>query len=140
MYKKTGKVPPGFEKADLDRGFIVSGLWTWCRHPNFACEQAIWFVLYQWSCMITNSLYNWTGIGALLYLALFQGSTWLTELITANKYPEYKEYQKKINKFVPRWSSALPGEVVDEAENVTGKLQAGLEKEIDKKNKGSKKN
>lgn len=137
MYQQTGKVPVGFEKADLDRGFVVSGLWTFCRHPNFACEQAIWFVLYQWSCLITDQLYNWAGVGAVGYLALFQGSTWLTELITANKYPQYKEYQKRINRFVPRWSSALPEDVEVVVEKVAEKgkgLEAGLKKEIERKN------
>lgn len=135
IHQLTGKAPVGFETSDLKRGFIVSGLWTWCRHPNFACEQAIWFVLYQWSCLITDQLYNWSGVGAVGYLILFQASTWLTELITAGKYPEYKEYQQRVNKFVPRWSSALPDDVVESVEGVAGKVEGGLKKEIEKKNK-----
>lgn len=108
QYKATAKVPVGFAQEDLDRGFVVSGLWTWCRHPNFACEQAIWLVLYQWSNIITDSLYNWTVAGVIGYLLIFQGSTWLTEMITAGKYPEYKEYQRRVNRFLPTWSSELP--------------------------------
>lgn len=107
-YKASAKVPVGFTQEDLDRGFVVSGLWTWCRHPNFACEQAIWLVLYQWSNIITDSWYNWTVIGVIGYLAIFQGSTWLTEMITAGKYSEYKEYQRRVNRFLPTLSSELP--------------------------------
>ena len=33
---------------------------------------------------------------------LFQGSTWLTELITAGKYPEYSTYQQLVGRFVPK--------------------------------------
>lgn len=33
---------------------------------------------------------------------LFQGSTWLTELITAGKYPEYSMYQQKVGRFAPK--------------------------------------
>lgn len=33
---------------------------------------------------------------------LFQGSTWLTELITAGKYPEYSTYQQKVGRFAPK--------------------------------------
>lgn len=33
---------------------------------------------------------------------LFQGSTWLTELITAGKYPEYATYQKQVGRFAPK--------------------------------------
>ena len=32
---------------------------------------------------------------------LFQGSTWLTEAISAGKYPEYSEYQKQVGRFIP---------------------------------------
>lgn len=27
---------------DANRGFITKGLWAYCRHPNFACEQSFW--------------------------------------------------------------------------------------------------
>jgi len=60
--------------------------------------------------MSTEALYNWTGFGALGYLILFQASTWFTELITASKYPEYKEYQQRVGKFLPKGSSDLPGD------------------------------
>lgn len=100
-YRKTAKLPPGFKQEDLDRGFITTGLWAYCRHPNFSAEQTIWIVLYQWSCYATKALYSWTGLGALSLVMLFQGSTWLTELITAGKYPEYKEYQRQVGMQVP---------------------------------------
>jgi hypothetical protein len=37
---------------------------------------------------------------------LFQGSTWLTELITAGKYPEYRDYQQSVGMFAPAAFSA----------------------------------
>ncbi len=89
QYQKDAKVPRGWNQADLDRGFVTSGLWAFSRHPNFFAEQSIWFVLYQWSCFATNSLYSYTFAGSAALILLFQGSTWLTELITAGKYPEY---------------------------------------------------
>ncbi|KAF2837952.1 DUF1295-domain-containing protein [Patellaria atrata CBS 101060] len=94
-YQETAKVPnpQRHSREDLDRGFITYGLWSMSRHPNFAAEQIIWTILYQWSCLQTDTVYNWTCIGAISYLFLFQGSTWLTELLTSQKYPEYKEYQ-----------------------------------------------
>ncbi|RYP92669.1 hypothetical protein DL770_001182 [Monosporascus sp. CRB-9-2] len=101
QYQKTAKVPRGFSQEDLDRGFVTTGLWAYCRHPNFAAEQTIWFVLYQWSCYASKTLYGWAGFGCLFLIMLFQGSTWLTELITAGKYPEYGLYQKKVPPFFP---------------------------------------
>ncbi|KAI9664151.1 MAG: hypothetical protein M1829_006018 [Trizodia sp. TS-e1964] len=102
LYRKTAKVPPGYRAEDLDRGFQVSGLWAWSRHPNFVFEQAMWVTIYAWSCVATETTFNWSSAGALSYLALFQGSTWLTELITARKYPEYADYQKHVGMFIPK--------------------------------------
>lgn len=103
-YQKDAKVSAGYERADLNRGFLTKGLFAYSRHPNFAAEQGVWVTLYTWSCLATNTWYNWSGSGAVLYLLLFQGSTWLTELLSAKKYPEYKVYQQKVAKFLP-----LPG-------------------------------
>lgn len=100
-YQKTAKVPANFEQADLDRGFITKGLWAYSRHPNFAAEQTFWVLLYQWCCLVSGSMVNWTAIGAVSYLILFQASTWFTELVSAKKYPEYKLYQKQTAKFYP---------------------------------------
>jgi len=115
-YQKTARVPHKFDQVDLDRGFVVTGFWSWSRHPNFAAEQAIWVVLYQWGCWSSEVLYNWTIIGAMSYLFLFQASTWFTELITAGKYPDYEEYQQRVGKFMPRMSSSLPGDFSDQKE------------------------
>ncbi|KAL1592504.1 hypothetical protein SLS59_009737 [Nothophoma quercina] len=103
-YNKTAKVPGGYSytREQLDRGFNTSGLWAWSRHPNFAAEQAFWVSLYQWACLESYTFTNWTFAGAFSYLILFQSSTWLTELLSAEKYPEYKVYQERVGKFLPK--------------------------------------
>jgi steroid 5-alpha reductase family enzyme len=103
-YRATAKIPADskFTQEDLDRGFNVSGLWSWSRHPNFLAEQLVWVTLYQWACTATDTYYNWTIVGALGYLSVFQGSTWLTELLSARKYPEYAEYQRLVGRFFPK--------------------------------------
>lgn len=100
-YKKSGDIYPGYAQEDLDRGFIVSGLWALSRHPNFACEQAIWCVIYVWTCVTTDTMFNWTAVGAVSLLAVFAGSTPFTESITAKKYPQYGEYVRLVPRFVP---------------------------------------
>lgn len=62
----------------------------------------VWFVLYQWSCYATKVLYSYTFAGSAFLVMLFQGSTWLTELITAGKYHEYAEYQSQVGMFMPK--------------------------------------
>ncbi|KAK4224155.1 hypothetical protein QBC38DRAFT_26428 [Podospora fimiseda] len=109
QYQNSAKVPSGFQQAELDRGFITSGLWGRSRHPNFAAEQSIWFFLYQWSCYASKTLYSWAGVGPSLLILLFQGSTWFTEYITAGKYPEYRDYQRDVGMFVPLGFSSYKG-------------------------------
>lgn len=107
-YSQTARIPNRykgqFSPEDLDRGFVVTGLWSWCRHPNFAAEQSIWITLALWACYCTETYFHWTVLGALGYVLLFQGSTRLTESITASKYPEYADYQARVGKFIPRFS------------------------------------
>nr|POE88259.1 uncharacterized protein CFP56_11488 [Quercus suber] len=105
QYLKTAKMPSdtSYTRAQLDRGFITSGLWRYSRHPNFAAEQLIWVVLYSWGLYSSSTLYNWTGWGVVAYLGVFFGSTPLTEGISAGKYPEYKIYQQRVGKFVPNF-------------------------------------
>lgn len=100
-YQASSKVAPGFAEEDLKRGFITSGLWAWSRHPNFAVEQSIWLTLGVWSIVTAEVPYAWTLVPGFSLVLLFQGSTWLTELITAGKYSEYKEYQKQVGMFAP---------------------------------------
>lgn len=42
-------------------------------------------------------------------MLLFQASTWLTERISAGKYPEYKEYQARVGKFYPSLTTWFNG-------------------------------
>jgi steroid 5-alpha reductase family enzyme len=44
---------------------------------------------------------NWSIVGAMLLLILFQGSSNFSEEIRASKYPEYKDYQSRVPRFIP---------------------------------------
>lgn len=58
------------------------------------------------------------------YLLLFQASTWLTEWISSDKYPEYKEYQARVGKFLPRLGTRPRGnwKVPEKAKKATDKV------------------
>ncbi len=85
--------------APYNKGFNTYGLWNHSRHPNYFAEQGTWFAFYIFSVAAGTGFFNWSIIGALLLVVLFIGSSGFGEEISASKYPEYKEYQKKVNRF-----------------------------------------
>ncbi|KAL4431096.1 hypothetical protein ABPG75_006352 [Micractinium tetrahymenae] len=90
----------------LARGFCTTGLFRYSRHPNFWAEQGIWWSMYLFGVAASGRWLNWTIVGPLFLSLLFQGSTWLTELISSAKYPSYADYQKTTSRLMP-W---FPGE------------------------------
>ena len=83
------------------RGFIAEGLWSRARHPNYFAEQAIWVTFFLFSVAATGR-FNWTAVGCVLLMLLFQGSANLKESICAAKYPQYADYAKRTPRFLPR--------------------------------------
>lgn len=88
--------------GDYALGFCASGLWARVRHPNYAAEQAVWISFYLFSVAATGRWFNWSLAGAILLMLLFVGSSDFSEKISAGKYPEYRDYQKRVPRFVPR--------------------------------------
>lgn len=98
---RTGKELTG----DYQKGFLDKGLWAWCRHPNYLAEQAIWVCFYLFSIVASGAWFNWSIAGCLLLIVLFQGSSAFSEEISAGKYPQYAEYQKRVARFLPGFPS-----------------------------------
>jgi len=99
--EKYRRINSGEPLGDYAHGFVRKGLWAIVRHPNYAMEQGIWLVFYLFSIAATNSWINWSMAGCLLLLILFKGSSDFSEEISASKYPEYKDYQRKVPRFIP---------------------------------------
>jgi steroid 5-alpha reductase family enzyme len=79
--------------------FLSVGLFAWSRHPNFFCEQAIWWMVFLFALAAGE---GWIyGAGALLLTLLFQGSTTFTEKISLEKYPAYAEYRRTTSRLMP---------------------------------------
>lgn len=93
-------VPREGEYAD---GFCQSGLFAIVRKPNYAAEQSIWISYYLFSVAATGGKWwNWSGMGCVLLVILFQGSGRFTEKLTLLKYPDkYAEYQRRVPLYVP---------------------------------------
>lgn len=103
-YRQTARVPPncGFNAEQLERGFRTTGLWKYSRHPNFACEQMVWWSFYLWASLVVGIPFNWTIVGPIIYSLVFMGSTPITEYISGQKYPLYKEYKRQVGMFFPK--------------------------------------
>lgn len=89
------------QDLDIDDGFLQSGLFAYCRHPNFFSELSMWFSFYLFSIAAGAPVINWTITGPSLYLLLFHGSTTVTEHLSAQKYQWYKNYQRRVPRFIP---------------------------------------
>ncbi len=96
--KKKRKIDSGEEVA---RPFLTTGLFTYCRHPNFFCEMGMWWVFYLFAVGASGQWLHWTGLGFVVLTLLFQGSTQLTESISLGKYPSYREYQATTPRLIP---------------------------------------
>lgn len=99
--EKYRRIQAGEDLGKYAKGFNTKGLWKIVRHPNYAAEQAIWIVLYFFSVNATGHWFNWSGVGALLLVLLFKGSSDFSEAISAEKYPDYSVYQKNTPRFIP---------------------------------------
>jgi len=99
-YRRINAGEPLGEYAD---GFVQTGLWSKMRHPNYFAEQSIWVVFYLFSVAATGEWLNWTLAGSVLLIILFKGSSDFSEEISAKKYPAYKEYQKRVSRFIPKF-------------------------------------
>ncbi|EPY50002.1 steroid oxidoreductase superfamily protein [Schizosaccharomyces cryophilus OY26] len=115
LYRKNKELPPhlNFDLMTLAKGFNTSGLFKWSRHPNFLAEQIIWVVFYLFGAIASKTWINWTILGPLGLIAVFQGSTRLTETISSKKYPLYSLYSRKVGRFFPRLDGSH-WELIDE--------------------------
>lgn len=89
------------KQGKTNRGFLDKGLFAYSRHPNFFAEQAQWWILAVWGFAAANNSRPEYFLGAVFLTALFVGSARFTEQISLGKYPEYKEYQRKVSMMIP---------------------------------------
>jgi steroid 5-alpha reductase family enzyme len=105
--KQNPQIPRKVFQKSLEEGFLSEGFWRVLRHPNFTSEQAIWICFYLFGVAASGKWFNWTFVGPLLLVLLFQGSSSLTESISSKKYPGYAWYKKQVPQFVPNLFRSL---------------------------------
>jgi steroid 5-alpha reductase family enzyme len=99
--EKYRRINAGEDLGEYSHGFVRTGLWGLMRHPNYAMEQLVWILFYLFSISATGEWLHWSITGVLLLLILFKTSSDFSETISAEKYPEYKNYQRNVPRFIP---------------------------------------
>lgn len=89
------------EGVEVERPFMDSGLFRFCRHPSYFCEMGMWVTFYVFAISASGVFWHWTGVGCVLLILVFQGSTRLGEQISGEKYPAYSKYQARVPKLIP---------------------------------------
>ena len=83
------------------RGFLDTGLFRFSRHPNYFFELAQWWLVFAFGASAAGLHALPSGLGPLLLSALFVGSTRFTEQISAAKYSDYVDYQRRTSPIIP---------------------------------------
>lgn len=101
-----------FRLTQPDRGQLLSsGVWSWCRHPNYLGEVSFWWGLFLFGLAADPGQW-WIVVGPLAMTGLFTlVSVPMMEQRMLARRPAYAAYQARIPSLIPRpgrwrpWSS-----------------------------------
>lgn len=89
-------------QASASGGFVASGLWAWCRHPNYLGEVGFWWGLFGFA-LASGWGAAWTVAGAVGITLLFRlVSVPLMDRRMASRHPGYAAYSASLPALVPR--------------------------------------
>ena len=82
---------------------LASGVWAWCRHPNYLGEIGFWVSLYLFAVAAWGGNYPWSWLGPVTMIALFVGISipMIEKKLLADK-PAYAEYRARTKMLIPR--------------------------------------
>ena len=86
---------------DVAQPFMTTGLFRYCRHPNYFCEIGMWWVFYLFGVAASADWMQWTSLGFIGLTLLFIPSLRMTESISGDRYPGYRDYQASTPALVP---------------------------------------
>ena len=87
-------VPPG--------EFLRSGLWAWCRHPNYLGGILFWWGLLAFS-LAAGVFSWWTAVGAIAITVMFRVvSLPMIERRMIERRPAYAEHARQTSALLPR--------------------------------------
>ena len=81
--------------------FLRTGLWAWCRHPNYLGEIGFWWGLFLFG-LAADSTWAWTGVGALAITLLFRiVSLPMIEGRMRERRPDYAAWAERSSLLLP---------------------------------------
>jgi steroid 5-alpha reductase family enzyme len=92
--------PPKYS-GDVKNGFLSQGLFSASRHPNYFCELGFWWTIWLTAFSLARHPIVSGLFGPAVLTLVMIGSTILAESISSSKYPEYKNYKRKVSPIIP---------------------------------------
>lgn len=81
---------------------LSTGLWSWCRHPNYLGELGFWFSVLLFGYASTGDLGGWMTVGFVMMVALFVfvSIPMIERRLTRDK-PSYENYKSRTFTLLP---------------------------------------
>ncbi len=92
-----------FRQSRCDSSKLLrSGVWAWCRHPNYLGEIGFWVGVCLFGVAASTAAW-WVWLGPTVMIALFAGITVaMIERKLAAAKPGYRSYQAEVPRLLPR--------------------------------------
>ena len=98
-----------FRRDPSRKGQVMdSGLWAWCRHPNYFGEAMTWLA---WGLLALAAHMGWLALPSVVFVFWFmnRGSALsMTERYMLKTKPGYADYMARTPAFFPRPPRAKP--------------------------------
>ena len=83
-----------FKQQAQPGDLLRTGVWRWCRHPNYTGEIGFWVALYVYACAASGSAhaaYSWLGPLTMIVLFVFISIPMIDKRMARNR-PSYAEH------------------------------------------------
>jgi len=91
-------------KQNAEPGALLSsGVWRWCRHPNYTGEIGFWVALYAYACAASGGLgtgFAWLGPAVMLILFVFISIPMIDKRMARNR-PSYAQHMSTSFALIP---------------------------------------
>ena len=88
-------------KLSKQSGVLRTGLWQYCRHPNYFFEWLIWVSLALYSFQSMYYLWAWIAPGAIFIVMRFMTGPYTEKLSLEKRKGAFKDYQDSVPMFFP---------------------------------------